>query len=55
MGACVIFHNMIAKDERDNYELAFDYDVVKSTAPEPIVNPDDHLAMRRTLKIKRSL
>ena len=34
MQACVIRHNMIVEDERDNYELAFDYDVVEGTAPE---------------------
>ena len=38
----MILHNMIVEDERDNYELAFDYDVVKGTAPEPIVNHDHH-------------
>jgi len=46
MKACVIFHNMIVEDEdedeRDNYELAFDYDVVDGIAPEPIVNHDHH-------------
>ena len=26
----------------DNYELAFDYDVVEGTAPEPIVNHEHH-------------
>jgi len=40
MRACVIPHNMIVEDERDNYELAFDYNVVEGTAPEPIVNHD---------------
>jgi len=33
---------MIVDDERDNYELAFDYGVVEGTAPEPIVNYDHH-------------
>ena len=42
MRACVILHNMIVEDERDNYELAFDYDVVEGTVPEPIVNHDHH-------------
>ena len=32
----------IVDDERDNYELAFDYDVVEGTVPEPIVNHDHH-------------
>ena len=35
-------HNMIVEDERDNYELAFDYDVVDGSIPEPIVNQDHH-------------
>ena len=38
----VILHNMIVEDEPDNYELAFDYDIVEGTAPEPIVNHDHH-------------
>jgi len=42
MKACMILHNMIVEDEWDNYELAFDYDVVEGTAPEPIVNHDHH-------------
>jgi len=36
--ACVILQNMIVEDERDNYELVFDYDAVEGTSPEPIVN-----------------
>ena len=42
MRACVILHNMIVEDERDNYELAFDYDVVEETVPQPTVNHDHH-------------
>ena len=40
--ACVILYNMIVKDERDNYELAFNYDVVEGTVPQSTVNHDDH-------------
>ena len=42
MKSCVTLHNLIAEDERDNYELAFDYDVVEVSVPEPIVNHDHH-------------
>ena len=42
MRACVILHNMIVEDERDNYELAFDYDVVDGSVLEAIVNQDHH-------------
>ena len=37
-----MLHKMIVEDERDNYEFAFDYDVVKGTTSEPIVNHDYH-------------
>jgi len=40
--ACMILYNMIVEDERDSYELAFDYDVVEGTVQEPIVNHDHH-------------
>jgi len=42
MRACVILQNMIVEDEQDNYELAFDYDVVEGTIPELIVDHDHH-------------
>ena len=43
MRVCVILHNMIVDDKQDNYELAFDYDVVEGTALEPIVNHNHHM------------
>jgi len=42
MRACVILHNMIVEDERDNYELAFDYNVVEESAPPPTVTHERH-------------
>ena len=33
---------MVVEDERDNYVLAFDYDVVEGTVPQPTVNHDYH-------------
>jgi len=42
MRACVIFHNMIVEDERDNYEFTFDYDGVDGTVPTPMVNHNYH-------------
>jgi len=42
MRACVIVHNMIVKDEGDNFELVFYYDVVEGIALEPIINHDHH-------------
>ena len=38
----MILHNIIVEDERDTYELAFDYDVVEGTVLELIVNHDHH-------------
>jgi len=58
MWACVILHNMIVNNKRDNYELAFDYDVVEKTAPEPIVNHDHHpyyeMYFQRSCKVRNS-
>ena len=38
MKACVILHNIIVEDEHDNYELAFDYDVLDGSAPPSTVS-----------------
>jgi len=40
--ACIIPHNMIFKDERDSYDLAFDYDYVEDSTPEPNVGREHH-------------
>ena len=53
MRACVILHNIIFRDERDNYEFTFNYDVVQSTPPEPIVDLGTIHAMRLTFKDKK--
>jgi len=37
MKVCVILHNMIVDDERNNYELVFDYDIVEVATSESIV------------------
>ena len=37
MKACVILHNMIVADERDSYDLAFDYYDVEDNTPQPNV------------------
>ena len=42
MKACIILHNMIVEDERDSYDLAFEYEDVKGSIPEPIVRWDHH-------------
>ena len=42
MRAYVILHNIIVEDEQDNYGLTFDYDIVKGTTSESIVNYDHH-------------
>jgi len=34
----MILHNMTVEDEWDNHELTFEYDVVKGTVLEPIIN-----------------
>jgi len=42
MKACVILHNMIVEDECDSYSLAYDYEHVGDTIPEPNVRWDHH-------------
>ena len=37
MKACIILHNMIIEDERDSYDLAFEYEDVEGSIPEPVV------------------
>ena len=37
MKACIILHNMIIKDERDSYDLAFEYEDVEDSILEPII------------------
>jgi len=43
MKACIILHNMIVEDERDSYDLAFEYDDVEDSILVPIVRQDTHL------------
>ena len=42
MKACVILHNMIVEDERDSYDLAFDYDDVDGNTSQSNVQHDHH-------------
>jgi len=42
MKACVILHNMIVEDERDSYDLAFEYKDVEGSIPQPVVWRDRH-------------
>jgi len=42
MKACVVLHNMIVEDERDSFDLAFDYDDVEDNNPQANVQRDHH-------------
>ena len=55
MRACVILHNMIVKDEWNNYELSFDYDIVEGTTSEPIVNHEHHLCYKAYFQISKEV
>ena len=56
MKACIMLHNMIIEDERDSYDLAFDYEDVEHSIPEPIVRQDHHPCysayLRRVVQIR---
>ena len=43
MKACIILYNMIAEDERDSHSLAYDYEHVDGTTPEPNAQWDHNL------------
>ena len=42
MKACIILHNMIVEDERNSYDLSFDYDDVEDNTPQPNVQRNHH-------------
>jgi len=42
----VCIHNMIVEDERDSYDIAFDYDHVEDSIPEPMFDETLIRAMR---------
>ena len=42
MKACIILHNMIVENERDSYDIAFDYDDVEGNSPQPNVQQGYH-------------
>lgn len=42
MKACVICHNMIVEDERDSFDLAFDYGDVEDNTLQPNVQQTHH-------------
>ena len=49
----VIFHNIIVEDERDSYGLAFDYEHVEGTTPEPNVHHPVYAAyLRKVVQVR---
>ena len=56
MKACIILHNMMVEDERDSYDLAFEYKDVEDRIPKPIVRRDPHPCyaayLRRVVQIR---
>jgi len=42
MKVCIILHSMIVEDERDSYDLAFEYEDVEGSIPHPVVQRDHH-------------
>ena len=52
---CMILHNMIIENERDNYKLAFDCDVVEGTVPEPILKHDHYPCHETYFRISKEI
>jgi len=42
MKACIVLHNMIAEDERDSYDLSFEYDDEEDNTPQPNIEQNHH-------------
>jgi len=56
MKACIILRNMIVEDERNSYDLAFEYDDVEDNIQEPIVRRYHHPCyaayLRRVVQVR---